>query len=128
MFGQMLLRKPMFQGQNELDQLGKIFTVLGSPSKEDWPHVGELSNYVEFTETKAIGWTDLACFQSFPASTVDQLSKMLVMNPLKRITAAQALKHDYFSASPAPLTDTELSKTIVIEQTSYGKTIKIQPL
>ena len=66
---------------DELDQLGKIFTVLGTPTKEDWPHVGELAAYVEFTETKPIAWTDLDCFRSFPDETVELLSKLLVGCP-----------------------------------------------
>ena len=30
-------RKPLFPGQYEVDQLGKIFEVIGTPSEVDWP-------------------------------------------------------------------------------------------
>jgi cell division cycle 2-like protein len=34
---------------------------------------------------------------------LDLLSKLLTYDPSKRITAEEALKHPYFSESPAPL-------------------------
>ena len=32
-----MVRRPLFPGQYEIDQLGKIFGVLGTPSEADWP-------------------------------------------------------------------------------------------
>ena len=34
--------------------------------------------------------------------TVDLLDKLLVLNPRERLTAAQALDHDYFWTDPLP--------------------------
>ena len=34
---ELFLRKPLFPGQYEIDQLGKIFGVLGTPSEAEWP-------------------------------------------------------------------------------------------
>jgi len=36
------------------------------------------------------------------AETSDLLDKLLVCNPRERITAAQALEHDYFWTDPLP--------------------------
>jgi cyclin-dependent kinase 7 len=47
--GELLIRVPMFPGTTDIDQLGKIFTVRGTPTLEDWPGVDELPNYLEFT-------------------------------------------------------------------------------
>ena len=135
MFGEMLLRKTMFRGSDELDQLGKIFTVLGTPTKEHWPHASELSGYVEFTETKPIPWAEVDCFRSIPADTVDLLSKTLELNPTTRIDAESALRHTYFTtAQPTALTPSQLAQSIVITKTSTGigankesiTTIKVQ--
>lgn len=35
--GELLLRKPIFPGESDIDQLVKIFNVLGTPKEEDWP-------------------------------------------------------------------------------------------
>ena len=35
--GELLLRSPLFPGESDLDQLTKIFQVLGSPTEETWP-------------------------------------------------------------------------------------------
>lgn len=35
--GELFLRKAIFPGESDIDQLVKIFTVLGVPKEEDWP-------------------------------------------------------------------------------------------
>ena len=34
---ELYLRKPLFPGQYEIDQLGKIFGILGTPGEAEWP-------------------------------------------------------------------------------------------
>ena len=34
---ELFLRGPLFPGQTEMDQLGNIFAVIGTPSQEAWP-------------------------------------------------------------------------------------------
>ena len=34
---ELYLRKPLFPGQYEIDQLGKIFGILGTPAEAEWP-------------------------------------------------------------------------------------------
>ena len=34
---ELYLRKPLFPGQYEIDQLGKIFGILGTPTEAEWP-------------------------------------------------------------------------------------------
>lgn len=41
----MLLGHPLFQGDSEIDQLFKIFQVLGTPNEENWPEVTNLPDY-----------------------------------------------------------------------------------
>ncbi len=36
-FAELFLRKPLFPGQYEMDQLSKIFDIIGTPSETDWP-------------------------------------------------------------------------------------------
>ena len=41
---ELLTKKVLFQGTGELDQIDKIFKVLGSPTEETWPGHKELEN------------------------------------------------------------------------------------
>ena len=34
---ELFLRKAIFAGQYEMDQLNKIFDIIGTPTEEDWP-------------------------------------------------------------------------------------------
>ncbi len=36
-FAEMMLRVPYFAGDNDLEQLSKIFAALGTPTEETWP-------------------------------------------------------------------------------------------
>lgn len=36
-FAELYLRRPLFIGQSDIDQLYKIFDILGLPSEDDWP-------------------------------------------------------------------------------------------
>ncbi|XP_054794486.1 cell division control protein 2 homolog, partial [Prosopis cineraria] len=65
-FGEMITGKPVFQGKTQMDQLKSIFRLLGTRTEESWPRV------------------------------TDEYAKMLCLDPRKRISAANALQHDYF--------------------------------
>lgn len=40
---ELLLRKPLLPGETDLDQLSKIFQVMGTPNEENWPVSSEIS-------------------------------------------------------------------------------------
>jgi cyclin-dependent kinase len=45
-FAEMALRgNPLFPGDSEIDQIFKIFRILGTPTEEDWPGVKQLPDY-----------------------------------------------------------------------------------
>ena len=48
---ELLLRRAWFPGDTDLDQLGKIFQALGTPSQDTWPGCACLPQYVEFQTT-----------------------------------------------------------------------------
>jgi cyclin-dependent kinase 12/13 len=39
---EMLLKKSLFPGKNELDQIEKIFVICGTPNESNWPGFGSL--------------------------------------------------------------------------------------
>jgi serine/threonine protein kinase len=44
-FAELYNQLPLFQGDSEIDQIFKIFRLLGTPTEEEWPGVTELPNY-----------------------------------------------------------------------------------
>lgn len=114
-FAELLTLKPLFQGAEakstpnpfQLDQLDKIFKVLGHPTLEKWPTLASLPHWhndVEHIQGHKYENTGLHSVGplSPKGATFDLLSKMLEYDPRKRITAAQALEHDYFRSEPLP--------------------------
>jgi cyclin-dependent kinase 7 len=105
-FAELMLRRAFLPGQNDLDQLGKIFAILGTPTDQDWPQMRSLPNFIEFEEFPR---TPLK--QIFLAATDDalnMLSRMLSYDPNKRITAQDALLHPYFVNDPKPSQPSDL--------------------
>jgi len=108
-FGELMLRKPMFAGDSEMNQLSVIFGNLGTPKDDDWPDMVSLPQYTKFTACQGIPMK-----QKFSAATddaLDLLEKMLLFDPQRRLTAAEVLQHRYFSSLPSP---TEAAKLPVV--------------
>ncbi|PIA47441.1 hypothetical protein AQUCO_01400239v1 [Aquilegia coerulea] len=114
-FAELLTLKPLFQGVEvkatpnpfQLDQLDKIFKVLGHPTPEKWPTLVNLPHWqtdqqhIQGRKYENPGlYSVVHLSQKSPA--YDLLSKMLEYDPRKRITAAQALEHEYFRIDPLP--------------------------
>jgi cyclin-dependent kinase 2 len=91
----MISQKPLFPGDSEIDQLFKIFRIMGTPYEDTWRGVTSLPDYKSaFPKWKP---TDLETFvPNLDPDGVDLLSKMLLMDPTKRINARAALEHEYF--------------------------------
>src|SRR4051794_1859706 len=46
----LVFQAPFFQGESDLDQLIKIYQVLGSPTDNDWPNITSLPNYIKIVD------------------------------------------------------------------------------
>eukprot|EP00986_Skeletonema_menzelii_P002876 scaffold840_cov199-Skeletonema_menzelii.AAC.10 len=88
------LSGPLFPGQSVLDQLARIFQILGTPTEEDWPKVSQLPdwNKVTFEHQSGKGLQDIIGKCSWIAGVVELISSMLTLDPLKRPSANQCLK------------------------------------
>ncbi|XP_041834768.1 cyclin-dependent kinase 15 [Melanotaenia boesemani] len=106
-FVEMLQGMPAFPGvSDELEQLQKIWAVLGVPTEENWPGISLLPNYSEewflHSEPKEFRtvWKRL---EQLPNKTEDLVEKMLKLVPVERISAQEAMQHPYFSILPPPI-------------------------
>lgn len=105
-FGELLATSPMFNGRTEIDQLQKIFKLLGTPSDKIWPEFSSLPNVknVTFAEQP---YNKLR--QKFPRDSTglsdkgfELLNRLLTYDPSKRFSCMEALSHPFFKEYPDP--------------------------
>lgn len=111
-FGELLMKKPLFTGESEIGQLIKIFEILGNPTEDTlpgyktFPYFKEELPYFENGSglVKRIESNKDHC--KLTNEALDLLQKLLHYNPTKRISCKEALKHPYFKG----LNDKETKK------------------
>ncbi|KAJ6532805.1 kinase-like domain-containing protein [Mycena sp. CBHHK59/15] len=88
--------QPLFPGDSEIDQIFKIFRILGTPDEERWPGVKALPDYkATFPQ-----WAAQELARVVPAldkDGIDMLQATLAYDSGKRISAKRALVHPYFA-------------------------------
>ncbi|KAJ3106250.1 kinase subunit of RNA polymerase II carboxy-terminal domain kinase I [Phlyctochytrium planicorne] len=109
---EMLLKRPIFPGNDEISQLDNIWRVCGTPTEELWPGVEAMP-----------WWGMMRPKQSFPRSLRDLMKRhiigdgfklldsLLQLDPGRRPSASECLEHPYFSADlPRACLPSELPK------------------
>ena len=91
----MVQRKPLFMGDSEIDQIFKIFKVLGTPNENNWPDALKLSDFKP-TFPKFRGMSMSEHTPTLNELEVDLLAGLVALDPNKRISALQAIHHPYF--------------------------------
>ncbi|XP_027334041.1 cyclin-dependent kinase G-2-like [Abrus precatorius] len=106
---ELLSKEPLFNGKTEFDQLDKIFRILGTPNEAIWPGFSELPRAkVKFVKhqynllRKKFPATSFTGSPVLSDSGFDLLNKLLTYDPEKRITAEEALNHEWFREVPLP--------------------------
>ncbi|KAJ3661885.1 hypothetical protein Zmor_006262 [Zophobas morio] len=94
-FAEMATKRPLFQGDSEIDQLFKIFRVLRTPTDDLWPNVSSLPDY-KATFPRWTSYNLETQVKNMNKDAVDLLKQMVVYDPAKRISAKRIALHAYF--------------------------------
>ncbi|KAH7640704.1 cyclin-dependent kinase 7-like [Dermatophagoides farinae] len=120
---ELVIRLPFFQGQSDLDQMLKIFQVMGTPNETNWPGVTNLPDYVKFNVLEPVPFENI--FTAIKEDLIQVLQSMLALDPNRRCTCSQALQMAYFHNDPPP-TPTHLLPKVKNEISSEDITITDQ--
>lgn len=98
-FGEVLSGKVLFPGQNYIEQIVLIINMRGSPDQNT---LGLISNEYALKYVKSLPEKEKlpleTIFPNTPPEALDLMDKLLDMNPERRITTEQALKHPFLAS------------------------------
>lgn len=100
-FSEMATRKPLFQGDSEIDQLFRMFRILKTPTEEIWPGVTSMPDY----KSTFPCWTTNNLtnqVKNIDSAGMDLLQKTLIYDPAHRISAKEMLEHKFFEGMDRP--------------------------
>ena len=102
---ELVMRKPLLQGSCEMEQVRLICNLLGPPAEDNWRGFEKLPNADRIAfPAKVKGIRDILKEEGafLSSAGIDLVEKLLCYDPVKRITADEALEHNYFSEMPPP--------------------------
>jgi len=94
--GELFAKKPLFQANEDFQQLMVISRLCGTPCPANWPKVIHLPGFANLKPKKQHRRKVREDFvHLMPSSALDLLDKMLALDPDKRISSTEALKCDW---------------------------------
>lgn len=105
---EMYLHKPLFGAGSDLEQIEMVCRVCGTPTEETLPGVSTFPDYakIKLAQHPRILKEYLLEKRLDPVA-VDLIDGLLALDPKKRLTATEALKHPYFTTEPLPCQPSE---------------------
>ncbi|XP_068699149.1 cyclin-dependent kinase 8-like isoform X1 [Montipora capricornis] len=128
-FAELLTCEPIFHCRQEdnktsnpyhHEQLDRIFNVMGFPQEKDWEDIRKMPEHGTLQKDfRKANYVNASLWKYMEKHKVKQdskafqlLSKLLVMDPNKRITSDQSLQDPYFKEEPLPTPDAFAGMTI----------------
>uniref|UniRef100_A0A0K0CXT4 Protein kinase domain-containing protein n=1 Tax=Angiostrongylus cantonensis TaxID=6313 RepID=A0A0K0CXT4_ANGCA len=100
--GELLLHRPLLPGKSDVEQIDKIINLLGTPTTKIWAELETMPLLENFTlKTQPFNNVKVV-FESASSSSIDLLNALFMYDPKKRISAANALAHPFFTERPFP--------------------------
>ena len=101
--GELMTRSALFQGQNDIDQMYRVFQILGSPDPETWPGLKDLPDYDKVSFPGLVPLDMGLLIPHAKKADIEFLRTLLQLDPAARATAAAAEMSEYFtSVHPLP--------------------------
>ncbi|KAI1138984.1 serine/threonine-protein kinase [Hypoxylon sp. FL0543] len=128
-FAELVIRTPYIAGNTEMHQISLICQAVGTPTEENWPGVSKLPGYTTEGEVHPLRGREhfMGMFGTVGFEGVDLLMKTLILDPKKRITAFEMLKHEWWQKEPKPTRKQDLPKKQSGGQEKIGADLKRRP-
>ncbi|KAG6085532.1 hypothetical protein E4U31_004622 [Claviceps sp. LM219 group G6] len=127
-FAELILRAPFLPGNNELDQIRMICEAIGTPTEDNWPGVTKLPEFTVPSQhpVHAKDWYEMR-FGTVGPDGVDLLMKTLWLDPKKRITARDMLRHSWWHSEPKPTPTEDLPRKTTAAEDKMAADLKRRP-
>ena len=125
-FGEFLLMNPLFPGKSDIDELNRIFKLLGTPSERIWPGYNELPavQKMKFVEFPVSQLRNKFSGDILSNKGLNLLKQFLTYDPKQRITCEGALKHPYFDETPLAIDPSMFPTWPAKSEQSGGSAVK----
>jgi serine/threonine protein kinase len=119
---ELLKGRVLFKGSSPFDQMQRILRFMGTSSLEGMSSPAALTFMNNFPMYEGVPFKKL--FEGVDEAAIDLISKMLVIDPTKRISSEDALRHPFFSSIFLEEDIVQAPKFDVAFETRCGESVK----
>ncbi|TPX35751.1 hypothetical protein SmJEL517_g01932 [Synchytrium microbalum] len=101
---ELMLGQPLFPGETGVDQLVEIIKVLGTPTREQIKSMNPNYTEYKFPQIKPCPWSKVFRSRATTPESLDLIGKLLEYTPTLRLTAVEAMAHNFFDELRNPAT------------------------
>ncbi|KAI9105370.1 protein kinase gsk3 [Phlyctochytrium arcticum] len=101
---ELMLGQPIFPGESGVDQLVEIIKVLGTPTRDQIKAMNRNYTEYKFPQIKPAPWPKVFKNKPTTPESLDLIGRLLEYTPVNRLTAVEALAHNFFDELRKPET------------------------
>ena len=110
-------RGPLFDASNDVEQLQRIFELMGTPSDDLWPLSKQLPKHLVFTHLPPpqTPWPETMFPESCAAAsgTAGFIQGLLAVDPADRVSALETLGSEYLTVTAPPVASERVIASLV---------------